>query len=222
VFSNAGVFVESITNTAMLGITAGLESAVAIAKQNNGDLNTFRRTLDRLTSPIVRQIRQNALARFTQLQRPFANLVDGVFNRLLPQFDLSNPWSTATRMSNQWNSFLREQPAVAWGAYQAGGATRSDQWYSTTSSAMNVTFWMQPFVISDRFVVSDDTGRVYVDANFSTSDNDSSIPIQQQNPRFVNFTKPAGVTRLRVQVFPNTNQDTGWWYRGVMQGQLWF
>jgi hypothetical protein len=111
----------------------------------------------------------------------------------------------------------------AWGAYESGANGRSsDQWYSISSAEMDIRFWMQPFVLADRFVVSDDFGNVYVDAQFSTEDNDASIPLQQQHPRYVDFTKPAGVTRLRVQVIPNTNTSTGWWYYGRMPGQLWY
>lgn len=214
--------VEAVTNTVMLGITAALETGVVYAKQNGGNLGDFTRTLDRLAAPVVNEVRLRAINQITQLEGYYARLVNGFFNSLIPQFRLSNATSVAKRMANQWNTFLRERPTPAWGAFQQGGPTPSDQSFSTPASAMNITFWMQPFQKADRFVVSDSSGRVYVDRNFSTVDFNENVPLQQQSPLGVNFTKPEGVTRLRVQVFPNADSSTGWWYRGVMQGQLWF
>lgn len=117
-----------------------------------------------------------------------------------------------------------------WGAFESGSnGSSSDQWYSISSAQIDIWFWAQPFgaanpsTLSDRFVVSDEFGNVYLDTGFiSTQDANGDIPIQNQNPKLYAFTKPAGVTKLRVQVFAGSGATTGWWYYGRLPGQLWY
>lgn len=112
----------------------------------------------------------------------------------------------------------------AWGAYESGDNGRSsDQWYSVTSAQFTIRFYMQPFGIPDRFTVTDDSGHVYLDSGYiSTQDNGFEVPRSQQHPYYYDFVKPAGVTRLRVQVFANSDNNTGWWYYGRTPTQLWY
>jgi hypothetical protein len=116
------------------------------------------------------------------------------------------------------------QTLPTWGAYESGENGRSsDQWYSISSSQMTIWFYAQPFGIPDRFVITDESGYVYINTGYISSvDNGFDVPIRSQSPKLYQFTKPAGVTRLRVQVIANTNTDTGWWYYGRTPGQLWY
>ncbi len=135
----------------------------------------------------------------------------------------TNDPRVASKTINVHTTITSGQSTPTWGAFESGSNGRSsDQLYSISSSQMAIRFWMQPFGLADRFIVSDENGNVYVNAQFSTEDFDESVPIQQQHPRSIDFTKPAGVTRLRVQVVPNSNTSTAWWYRGVTPGQLWY
>jgi hypothetical protein len=111
----------------------------------------------------------------------------------------------------------------AWGAYETGEGRGTDTWYGISSAQMTIRFYMQPFQIPDRFVVTDEFGKTYLDSGFiSTQDRDFDDPPRpQQRPYYFDFVKPAGITRLRVQVITN-NSDTGWWYYGRTPGQPWY
>jgi hypothetical protein len=111
----------------------------------------------------------------------------------------------------------------AWGAYESGEGRGADTWYSISSAPMTIRFYMQPFQIKDSFRVTDEFGRVYVNTGpIGTQDRDFNDPPRpQQSPYYFDFVKPAGVTRLRVQVIAD-NPDTGWWYYGRTPGQPWY